>query len=242
MEVNSWILLWQDDFSSGDLDRKKWHVDEGFTGESNGEKQIYTDRPKNLRLENNCLVIEAHAEEFRGYQYTSARITTARLHSWVYGRFETRMKIPYGQGIWPAFWMLGDDRFTIGWPGCGEIDIMENIGNHPENIRGSLHGPGYSRDDNYGVDYSCPGMKFSDDFHLFAVEWEPRQIRFFSDDNLFSTVTPEALSGNWVFDHPFHVLINLAIGGVWPGYPDESTIFPQQLIVDYVKVYQKKDK
>jgi len=242
LKNNSWILSWQDDFTSSELDRKKWHLDVGYTGKSNGELQIYTDRPKNVRLENNCLVIEAHLDEYEGYQYTSARITTAHLHSWVYGRFEARMKIPFGQGIWPAFWMLGDDRFTIGWPECGEIDIMENIGNHMDTIRGTVHGPGYFRDDSYGVDYCCPKLNFSDEFHLFAVEWEPNQIRFLTDDQLYSTVTPNNLPDRWVFDHPFHILINLAVGGIWPGYPDESTVFPQKLIVDYVKVYKKKDE
>jgi beta-glucanase (GH16 family) len=160
-----------------------------------------------------------------------------------YGRFEARIKIPRGQGIWPAFWMLGDDVETgSGWPKSGEIDIMENIGKEPGMVHGTIHGPGYSGEHGIGAPYSLPaGQKFADDFHIFAVEWEPETIRFYVDGHLYATRTPADLpkGTKWVYDHPFFVLLNLAVGGSWPGSPDASSIFPQEMLVDYVRVYRR---
>lgn len=240
MTFQPWQLAWRDEFDGAEIDRTRWCLETGYTGASNAELEIYTDRPENLRLENGMLVIEARQELLQGYRYTSGRLSTRGLHAWTYGRFEARLKLPFGQGLWPAFWMLGDDVAKTGWPDCGEIDIMEAIGKAPAMVRGTIHGPGYFRDDNIGLDYFLPGQRLADNFHLFAVEWEPDQIRWYVDDKLFSTLTPRDVPGKWVFDHPFYIILNVAVGGAWPGYPDETTTFPQFMVVDYVRVYQQR--
>ncbi len=194
------------------------------------------------------LTIEARKErmttaEGKEREYTSARMQTKGRFSQQYGRLEARIKIPFGQGIWPAFWMLGDDIAKVGWPTCGEIDIMENIGREPGVVHGTIHGPGYSAAKGIGSPFALPqGKKFSDDFHLYAVEWAPQAIRFYVDDSLYATRTPADLpsGAKWVYDHPFFLLLNLAVGGYWPGYPDATTQFPQTMQVDYVRVYQWK--
>lgn len=237
MDGMDWRLIWQDEFDGTQLDRTKWNLDIGYTGESNAELEIYTDRQENLRLENSLLIIEARQEQYQGYRYTSARLNTQDLRSWTYGRVEARIKIPYGQGLWPAFWMLGDDFLAFGWPECGEIDIMENIGKMPATVRGTLHGPGYCRDDGIYADFTIAAGKFADDFHEFALDWEPGRLRWYVDGNEYHTLTPGDVPGKWVFDHPFFLILNIAVGGFWPGYPDETTQFPQVMAVDYVRVY-----
>lgn len=239
MAHKNWKLIWQDEFDNSKLDQSKWRLDIGYTGESNGELEIYTDRPVNVFIENSCLVLAARKEKYLGYGYTSARLNSHGLNSWTYGRIEARIKIPSGKGLWPAFWMLGDDISTQGWPACGEIDIMENIGDRPDTVRGTIHGPGYSRDDSIGADFSLHGKDFSDDFHLFAIEWMPEQIGWYVDGCQTNMLTPNSVPGKWVFDHPFFILLNLAVGGFWPGYPDETTIFPQFMYVDYVRVFEQ---
>jgi beta-glucanase (GH16 family) len=174
--------------------------------------------------------------------YTSARLQTKGLFSQQYGRFEARIKIPKGQGMWPAFWMLGNNIDTAGWPACGEIDIMENIGKEPSIVHATLHAPNYPPA-GYTAAYTLPTGAFSDDFHIFAVEWEPQQIRFYIDATLYATDTQSASPSpsNWPFStQPVFVLLNLAVGGDWPGNPDNTTRFPQQMLVDYVRVYQKQ--
>ncbi len=158
-----------------------------------------------------------------------------------YGRFEARIKISYGQGMWPAFWMLGNDIGTVGWPTCGEIDIMENIGKEPAMVHGTIHGPGYSGGTGIGSPFSLAKGRFADDYHLYAVEWEPNLVRFYVDNNLYATRTPADLpqGTKWVYDHPFFMILNLAVGGDWPGAPDNATVFPQTMLVDYVRVYKK---
>ena len=148
-----------------------------------------------------------------------------------------------GQGIWPAFWLLGNDVGTVGWPTCGEIDIMENIGKEPSIVHGTIHGPGYSGGASIGAPYTLPSGKFADDFHVFSIEWTPDTIRFYVDGALYETRTKAELPGGskWVFDHPFFVLLNVAVGGNWPGNPDATTVFPQKLLVDYVRVYSAKN-
>lgn len=237
MSQKTWKLVWRDEFNGPEIDLTNWQLEVSYTGESNGEMEIYTARPENVYLENGHLVIAALEENYRGYRYTSARLTTRGLHSWTYGRMEARLKIPSGQGLWPAFWMLGDDILTAGWPDCGEIDIMENIGKAPDTVRGTVHGPGYFRDDGIWADCTLPGQKISDDFHVFAVEWEPSRISWHVDDIHYSTLTPEDIPGKWVFDHRFFIILNVAVGGYWPGYPDATTQFPQYMVVDYVRVY-----
>ncbi len=173
-----------------------------------------------------------------GKSYTSARMITRDRFTQAYGRFEARIKVPYGQGIWPAFWMLGDNFFRKGWPNSGEIDIMEHIGRDPMIVYATVHGPGYAGGDGVGGSYSM-GQPLSDDFHVYAIEWEPEEIRWYIDDINYFTLTPDDVPCEFVYDHPFFMLLNVAVGGYWPGYPDDMTVFPQQMLVDYVRVYEK---
>jgi beta-glucanase (GH16 family) len=245
-----WSLVWSDEFdgpTGSAVDLSKWSFDIGGNGWGNNELETYTSRTANSDLEGGRLRIKALKETFTGpdkitRNYTSARLLTKNKFSQAYGRFEARIKIPYGQGIWPAFWMLGDNIDTVHWPTCGEIDIMENIGKEPSRVHGTLHGPGYSGGSGITAPYALPnGQNFSDDFHTFAVEWEPKVIRFYVDRVLYKTRTPSDLPAgtSWVFDHPFFIILNVAVGGYWPGNPDATTIFPQQMLVDYVRVYQR---
>lgn len=241
MTKRTWNLTWQDEFETAKIDLSHWVLDVGYTGESNGELEIYTDRPTNAYIADGCLVIAAREEAYKGYRYTSARLSTRGLFSWTYGRIEARIKIPICQGLWPAFWMIGDDLATRGWPECGEIDIMEAIGRKSHAVRGTIHGPGYFRDDSIGADFILNGNKLVDEFHVYAVEWEQDEIRWYTDEKCYSTLTPSDVPGKWVFDHPFYILLNLAVGGHWPGNPDMTTNFPQFMYVDYVRVYTEKE-
>ena len=245
-----WSLVWSDEFdgpSGSAVDSSKWSFDVGGNGWGNNELETYTTRTANSYRDGGLLVIKALKETFTGpdnitRNYTSARLLTKNKFSQAYGRFEARIKIPYGQGIWPAFWMLGDNIDTAHWPNCGEIDIMENIGKEPSIVHGTFHGPGYSGGNGLSAAYTLPnGQKFSDDFHTFAVEWEPNVTRFYVDGLLYKTRTPADLPAgtSWVFDHPFFIILNVAVGGGWPGNPDATTVFPQQMLVDYVRVYQR---
>jgi beta-glucanase (GH16 family) len=245
-----WSLVWSDEFDGPNgsaVDSSKWSFDIGGNGWGNNELETYTSRTANADLEGGTLVINALKETFTGpdgiaRNYTSARLLTKTKFTQTYGRFEARLKVPYGQGLWPAFWMLGDNINTAGWPSCGEIDVMENIGKEPSIVHGTFHGPGYSGGSGISAAYALPsGQKFSDAFHTFAVEWEPNVMRFYVDGLLYKTRTPADLpSGtSWVFDHPFFIILNVAVGGGFPGNPDASTVFPQRMVVDYVRVYQR---
>lgn len=245
-----WTLVWQDEFNAGNgtpLDSSKWTAEVGGGGWGNNELEYYTNRIDNAFHSNGSLVIKAIKERYTGSdnvtrEYTSARLITKAKFSATHGRFEARLKIPFGQGIWPAFWMLGTNIDSVGWPQCGEIDIMENIGREPTLIHGTIHGPGYSGGSSLGSSYSLPNNQpFADSFHTFAVEWEPNVVRFYCDGILYHTRTPANLPAgrSWVFDHPFFLLLNVAVGGDWPGSPDATTIFPQTMLVDYVRVYQR---
>lgn len=245
-----WTLAWSDEFdgpSGSTVDLAKWSFDIGGSGWGNNELESYTNRTANAELQGGALVIRALKETFTGpdnitRNYTSARLLTRNKFTQTYGRIEARIKVPFGQGIWPAFWMLGNDIGTAGWPNCGEIDIMENIGREPSIVHGTLHGPGYSGANGVSASYALtPSQKFSDDYHTFAVEWEPNVIRFYVDGLLYKTRTPADLPAGktWVFNHPFFLILNLAVGGNWPGNPDATTVFPQLMKVDYVRVYQR---
>jgi beta-glucanase (GH16 family) len=247
---NEWVLSWSDEFNGPDgaaPDPAKWTVMGGGGGWGNNELQYYTADSRNVRQENGKLIIVARKENFQGpdgvrRSYTSARISTLGHFSQEYGRFEARIKVSRGQGVWPAFWLLGGDFPTRGWPACGEIDIMENVGEKPATVLGSLHGPGYFGENSLTTAYTLPRGRFSDGFHVFAVEWQPQVIRFYVDEVLFATKTPADIpAGNrWVYDHSFFILLNLAVGGNLPGSPDNSTTFPQRMLVDYVRVYTHK--
>lgn len=242
-EIPGWNLVWGDEFTQADgssPDAAKWTYDIGASGWGNNELQYYTSRTNNVRIENNQLVIEARQENYMGANYTSTRLKTQGKASWAYGRMEARIKIPRGQGIWPAFWMLGTNITSVGWPSCGEIDILENIGREPTIIHGTVHGPGYSGGNGIGGPYSLPGNPaFADDFHVYAVEWSTNQIKWFLDGVQYFTITPASLPGGaaWVFTAPQFMILNVAVGGNWPGYPDGTTVFPQRMTVDYVRVY-----
>ena len=237
-----WTLAWSDEFDGAVLDRSKWVVETGGDGWGNNELQYYTGRTENVRVGGGQLLIEARKEQFGNREYTSARIKTAGLFERMHGRFEARIKLPQGQGIWPAFWMLGANIGQAGWPRSGEIDIMENIGKEPGIVHGTLHGPGYSGDKAFGKPAALASGKYADDFHVFAVEWEPGEIRWYRDGIHYHTARPDLVKGEWVFEHPFFILLNLAVGGYWPGYPDSTTVLPQQMLVDYVRVYGRTGK
>lgn len=242
-DIPGWKLVWSDEFSGADgsaPDSAKWGYDTGGGGWGNNELQYYTDRTSNARIEGGSLVIEARAESFGGRNHTSARLLTRGKASWTYGRIEARIRIPRGRGIWPAFWMLGANIGTTGWPACGEIDIMENIGSVPATVHGTIHGPGYSGANGIGGSKTLASGALADDFHVYAVEWEENRIRWFLDGQLYFTATPASLpaGSTWVFGQPQFILLNVAVGGNWPGSPDGTTVFPQRMTVDYVRVYQ----
>jgi beta-glucanase (GH16 family) len=243
-----WKLIWSDKFNGTDgspVDPSRWISEVGGNGWGNDELEYYTARPQNAVQRGGNLVIQAIEEKYTGAdgvirKYTSARLKTQGKFSQKYGRFEARIKIPRGQGIWPAFWLLGDDIDKRGWPKCGEIDIMENIGKEPALVHGTIHGPGYSGAQGPSAPYALPNdQHFADDFHVYAVEWEKKAIRFYVDDHLYATRTPADLPKGvkWVFQHKFFILLNVAVGGGWPGNPDSTSVFPQSMLVDYVRVY-----
>jgi beta-glucanase (GH16 family) len=243
-------LTWSDEFNAAagtPPNSSRWRYDLGGAGWGNNELQYYTNRTQNAAHDGaGNMVITARRENPSGFgcwygtcQYTSARLLTAATFTQAYGRFESRMKIPRGQGIWPAFWMLGDNIGSVGWPQSGEIDIMENIGSETNRVHGTLHGPGYSGANPVTASYVKPGGgAFADAFHTFTVDWEPGVITWYVDGVQYSRKTTADIRGNqWVFDHPFFMILNLAVGGNWPGSPNASTVFPQTLTVDYVRVY-----
>jgi beta-glucanase (GH16 family) len=243
-----WTLTWSDEFNGptgSGLDPAKWSIVTGGKGFGNNEMESYTERRENLRQENGNLVIEARKEHFEGADgtardYTSGRIESRGKFDQAYGRFEARMKLPTGKGIWPAFWLLGNNIKSDGWPRSGEIDIMENIGD-PKVVYGTLHGPGYSGSKGISSHAPLPEGLANTGFHTYAVEWTPASISFSVDGFVYTTRTPKDLpeGATWVYDHPFFILFNFAVGGMWPAYPDASTVFPQQMLVDYVRVYSR---
>lgn len=240
-----WRLVWNDEFDQPDgsaPDPRKWGHDTGGGGWGNNELEYYTTSTNNAHVENGSLVIEARKEDFGSRHFTSARLLTAGKFSQACGRFEARIKIPRGQGIWPAFWLLGTNISSAGWPACGEIDIMENIGKEPGTVHGTVHGPGYSGGNGIGGPVALTnGAAFSDDFHVFAVVCEPERITWFMDDKPYFSVKPADLpeGKRWVFAGPKFIILNLAVGGNWPGNPDSTSTYPQRMLVDYVRVYEK---
>jgi beta-glucanase (GH16 family) len=246
--TGDWKLAWADEFDgpAGTLpDSSKWTFETGGNFPNN-ELEYYTARPSNASLSGNgALVISALAEHYQGPDgvvraYTSARLNTSHLFEPTYGKFESRMRIPRGQGLWPAFWLLGANISQVGWPACGEIDIMENIGLQPATIWGSMHGPGFSGASAKNASFNVSGA-YADDFHVFTVEWEKNAIRWYVDGTLYESRSTADLNSSqtWVFDHPFFLILNVAVGGDWPGNPDATSTFPQEMTVDYVHAYQR---
>ena len=234
-------LVMQDEFvTDGAPNSAMWGYDigTGINGWGNNELQYYTDRPENVTVQNGLLLITARQESFEGASYTSARLLTKGLFEQAYGRFEARIRLPWGQGIWPAFWMLGADIDTNPWPGAGEIDIMEFRGQEPTTILGSVHGPGYSAGNAISKSFTLENDRFDTGFHVFGIEWGPEYVNYYVDDILYNQITPADVPGEWVFDKPFYILINLAVGGSCVGSPNSETVFPQTMLVDYVRVYQ----
>ena len=247
-----YVLVWSDEFDGTTLSASTWNAEvgdgtaQGIPGWGNNELQYYTGRAENVRIEDfgggdRGLVIETRSESFGGKNFTSARIQSKDKAEFAYGRIEARIKMPEGQGIWPAFWMLGHDIDTRPWPASGEIDIVELVGHEPDRVHGTIHyGTPYAY---RGNDFALDSGDFSDAFHIFAIEWEPGEIRWYVDENLFS------VQRSWFsseapypgpFNKPFFLLLNVAVGGNWPGSPDGSTVFPQRMYVDYVRVYEAR--
>lgn len=242
-------LIFEDDFDTdGPIDETTWNyelgdgTDNGLpAGWGNNELQYYTDRPENIKVEGGMLHITARQESFQGAAYTSARITTKGKVEQQYGRLEARIQLPWGQGLWPAFWLLGSNIDEVGWPQCGEIDIMEYRGQDPSTLIGTVHGPGYSGGEAVGKEYILPNDRFDTGFHIFGIEWGPEYINFYVDDVLYNQITPEDVEGEWVFDQPFYIILNVAVGGWFPGPPSPNTVFPQTMLVDWVRIYQEQN-
>ncbi|MGB5464026.1 MAG: glycoside hydrolase family 16 protein [Aureibaculum sp.] len=237
-------LVMSDEFDTdGALNPAIWGYDigVGINGWGNQELQYYTDRPENIIVQNGVLIITAKEESFKGSNYTSARILTKGKFEQKYGRFEARIRLPHGKGLWPAFWMLGADIDTNPWPACGEIDIMENAGSKPTEVSGAVHGPGYSGGSPILKKYNLENDRFDTGFHIFGIEWGPEYINYYVDDVLYNQITPEDVTGEWVFDKgPFYIIMNVAVGGLFDGPPNAETVFPQTMLVDYVRVYKNK--
>jgi beta-glucanase (GH16 family) len=244
-DIPGWNLVWRDEFdgpAGGAPDETKWNLVVG-PNRANAELEYYTARRENSALDGaGNLVITALSEAYMGRLYTSTRMNTNGKFTATYGRFEVRAKLPVGKGLWPAFWLLGANMGQVGWPMCGEIDILENNGTQIAVNHGSLHGPGYSGGSPLTGTYRLPPpAAFNTGFHVFAVEWEQNVVRFYVDNILYQTRTPNDAVGKgpWVYDHPFYLILNVAVGGTFTGTPDATTTFPQTLVVDYVRVYSR---
>lgn len=251
-------MVWSDEFNyTGNPDPTKWGYDRGFI--SNQEKQYYTDSLKNVRVEKGVLIIEAHKEkvantdyknpEIKGWaqykaeidtaQYTAARIITKGLAEWKYGRIEAKAKLPKGRGMWPAIWMLSNDK--IGWPESGEIDIMEHVGYDNDTIHGTIHTKAYNHMKGTQKGKSIFIENPNEEFHVFSIEWTPDKIDFLLDDVVYNHIKNEnKTTAEWPFDKKFYLILNVAVGGMWGGQKGiDDTILPQQMIIDYIRVYQR---
>ncbi len=255
----TWTLLWSDEFNGpagARIDSTKWGYQtgdgckEGICGWGNNEKEYYTDQSENIALNGQGqLAITARLAppgltcQYGPCLYTSAKITTRGKMLAAPGRIEARIKLPLaGQGLWPAFWMLGHNSPTTLWPDCGELDIMENKGSQPTTTSSAVHGPGYSGATPFAHAYNLPRGDLSDDFHTFAVEWDSLHVRFFVDDTAHYETTRGAIQqyGKSILDQPFFLILNLAVGGHFDGDPQSNAIFPATMLVDYVRVYVKQ--
>jgi len=241
-------MTWSDEFDGGAIDESVWTFDTGnghpaVPGWGNEEPQYY--QRENAWVEDGHLVIEAREEhvtdEYGEYDYTSSRMKTQNAVEKRYGRVDVRARLPEGQGLWPAIWSLGANLDEVDWPNAGEIDIMELLGHEPATVHGAAHGPGYSGADGYGDSYTLFRETFTDSFHVFSIVWSPDRIEWYADGAPFHVLTRsdvENAGDQWVFDGPVFFLLNVACGGTWPGYPDESTEFPQRMEVDYIRHYE----
>ncbi len=242
-------LVWSDEFDGDTIDLNNWTYDIGGWGWGNGEAQYYTDRPENARVENGLLVIEGREEQYEESFYTSARMLTQGLQEFQYGYIEARIKVPGGKGTWPAFWMLGsnfgredlEDPALAEWPTVGEIDIMEYTGKEPDLVLGTIHGPGYAGAGGLTT-WNRLDFPVEDAFHTFAIDWDEEGIRWFFDGEQYAEKTPDSLFGReWVFDQPFFIILNTALGGTLGGFISPDLQFPVYMYVDHVRVYQRTD-
>jgi beta-glucanase (GH16 family) len=246
-QVNpKWKLVWSDEFDGDSIDTSKWNFEIDGKGGGNGEMEYYTDKPENAHVENGHLFITAIKDgtdsEGKTHRFTSARMTTKNKFSWKYGRFEARIKMPKGRGVWPAFWLMPEDSMYGGWASSGELDIVEEVGDKPNTAFGTIHyGDKWPGNVHTGDKFILPSGDLADDFHVYAVEWEEGVIRWYIDGNLYQTQTKwytKAAPFPAPFDQKFFIILNFAVGGAWPGPPSEDTPFPQSMDVDYVRVYQ----
>jgi len=240
---DGWNLVWADEFNNNQLDTTAWTYEVNGDGGGNNELQFYTDFKTNTWVRNGYFYIKAAKEGFKGKPYTSGRINSRHKKDFLYGRFDIRAKTPTQQGVWPAIWMLPTNWEYGSWPQSGEIDIMESVGHKNKTVHGTLHyGPKWPNNKNTGAHVETE-EDLEDKFHVYSVEWEDGEIRWYLDDVLYSTKTRADLSPHpWPFDKEFHLILNLAIGGNWPGSPDDNTVFPKYMFVDYVRVYEKEKK
>jgi beta-glucanase (GH16 family) len=242
----NWKLVWSDEFDGSSIDTSKWNFEIDGKGGGNGEEEYYTDKPENAHIEDGHLLITAIKDgtdaDGRTHRFTSARMTTKDKFSWKYGRFEARIKMPTGRGVWPAFWLMPQDSAYGGWARSGELDIVEEVGDKPGTAFGTIHyGDKWPGNVHTGDKYILPSGNLSDDFHVYAVEWEEGVIRWYIDGNLYQTQTKwntTAAPFPAPFDQKFFIILNFAVGGAWPGPPSPDTPFPQSMDVDYVRVYQ----
>jgi len=236
-----YTLVWNDEFAGSTLNSNIWNTEigNGSNGWGNNELEYYTSSTKNVFVSNGNLVIEARKESISSFNYSSARITTQNKKTFTFGRIDIRAKLPVGKGIWPALWMLGANISSVGWPGCGEIDIMELIGTYASRIYGTMHWGSTGSHGSKGGQYDLPSGNFSQQFHVFSLIWSQDTMKWFVDDQLFLTTTKaDTGAANYPFNLPQFFIFNVAVGGNWPGSPDATTVFPQRMIVDYVRVFQ----
>jgi len=243
MSYPGYTLVWNDEFSGTSLDLNTWNqeIGNGSNGWGNNELEYYTNSTKNIFLSNGNLIIEARKEQMSGLNYTSGRMTTQNKKSFTFGRIDLRAKLPVGKGIWPALWMLGNNITSVGWPACGEIDIMELIGTYPGRVHATMHWkPATGDHTSKGAEYNLASGNFSQQFHVYSLVWSQDLIKCYVDDQLYLTVTKaDAGTANYPFNAPQFLIMNVAVGGNWPGPPDNNTEFPQRMFVDYVRVFQQ---
>lgn len=235
-------LVWSDEFDGSALNTSDWNYEtgNGAGGWGNNELQYYTNTTKNVFVSNGNLIIEARKEGMGGFDYTSARITTQNKKSFTFGRVDIRAKLPKTKGVWPALWMLGNNISSVGWPASGEIDIMELLGQEPAKVYATLHyGANTAAHASKGNSLTLSSGNFSDQFHVFSMDWKQDEIKMFVDDQVYLTVNKADLGTNpYPFNDPFFFIFNVAVGGNWPGSPDAGTVLPQRMIVDYIRVFQ----
>jgi beta-glucanase (GH16 family) len=249
LQAQEWQLVWSDEFEGDSLDTSKWSyqyatgASEGLNSWGNNELQYYTDRPENIYVEDGELHIVARQESYVNRNYTSARIRSINQGDWKYGRFEIRAKMPEGRGLWPAIWMMPTDNVYGVWAASGEIDIVELLGHQPSIVHGTLHyGGRWPNNVQSTASYTLSSGKFSDDFHTFTLQWTENDMRWYVNDVYYQNQRSWYTQGHPFpapFDQRFHMILNVAVGGNWPGSPNHTTVFPQHMIVDYVRVYQQ---